>query len=67
MDKPIHPPGGGAWTLLQQQIDRVMWQQDETDVGGREIRRFLIVNPPETLAYDTFEEAEAMFLALGDE
>lgn len=66
MDKPNHPPGPGVWTLLQQRIDRMMWQQDETDAAGRAISRFLIVNPPETLTYDTFDEAEAMFEALGD-
>lgn len=66
MDKPNHPPGPGAWTLLQQRIDRAMWQQDETDAAGGTISRFLIVNAPETLTYDTFDEAEAMFEALGD-
>ena len=67
MDKPTHPPGPGVWTLLQQRIDRAMWQQDETDAAGRAISRFLIVNPPETLTYDTFDEAEAMFETLGDD
>ena len=38
-----------------------MWQQDQTDAGGTAITRFWIVNPPETLMYDTFDEAEALF------
>lgn len=67
MQQPKHPPGPGVWTLLQQHVNRVMWQQDETDATGRAISRFLIVNPPETLIYDTFDEAEAMFEAIGDD
>lgn len=66
MDKPTHPPGSGVWTLLQQRIGRAMWQQDQTDESRRIFSRFHIVNPPETLIYDTFDEAEAMFEALED-
>ena len=67
MDMPKPPSGPGQWTLLQQRIDRAMWQQDETDATGRTISRFVIVNDPETLTYDTFDEAEALFEALGED
>ncbi|CAN5133889.1 hypothetical protein BH09PSE1_BH09PSE1_29420 [soil metagenome] len=59
-----HPEGPGVWTRLQSRMDHVMWQQDETDGVGATISRFWIVNPPEALMYDTFDEAEAMFEAL---
>lgn len=67
MNRPKPPSGPGQWTLLQQRIDRAMWQQDETDVTGRSISRFIIVNPPEVLTYDTFDEAETIFEALGED
>lgn len=67
MEEPTRPSGPGVWNLLQMRIDRAMWQQDETDAAGRSISRFVIVNPPETLTYDTFDEAETVFEALGDD
>ena len=42
-----------------------MWQQDQTE-GGVELSRFWIVNPPEHLVYDTFDEAESLFERLED-
>ncbi len=62
-----HPEGPGAWTRLQSRIDHTMWQQDETDAAGVVVSRFWIVNPPEALTYDTFDEAEAMFEALAND
>lgn len=62
-----HPRGEGVWTLLQQRRDHAMWQQDETGGAGDVISRFWIVNPPEALMYDTFDEAEAMFEALAND
>lgn len=62
-----HPEGEGVWTRLQGRRDRAMWQQDETGAGGVVVSRFWIVNPPEALMYDTFDEAEAMFEALARE
>lgn len=67
MNVPAHPEGPGEWSLLQSRVDRAMWQQDKTDAGGRTVSRFVIVNPPEVLTYDTFDEAEAMFLALDED
>lgn len=67
MNLPAHPEGPGEWSLLQSRVDRLMWQQDETDADGRTVSRFVIVNPPEVLTYDTFDEAEAMFLALDED
>lgn len=67
MNLPAHPEGPGEWTLLQSRVDRAMWQQDDVDAGGRTLSRFVIVNPPEVLIYDTFDEAEAMFLALEED
>jgi hypothetical protein len=64
MKAPPPPPGAGHWTLLQERVDRALWQQDEPDGEGRIFTRFVILNPPETLTYDDFDEAEAMFLAL---
>lgn len=62
-----HPPGEGVWTSLQTRIDHAMWQQDQTDEAGGTVSRFWIVNPPEALMYDTFDEAEAMFEALAND
>lgn len=62
-----HPEGEGVWTLLQGHIKHVMWQQDETDAAGGVISRFWIVNPPEELVYETFDEAEAMFELLSQD
>lgn len=56
-----HPAEAGAWTLLQERADHAMWQQDIEDAGGGAVSRFWIVNPPEQLTYDTFDEAEALF------
>lgn len=58
-----HPKEEGVWTPLQMRPERAMWQQDRP-LGRKVISRFWIVNPPETLVYDTFDEAEAMFEAL---
>ncbi|CAN5302128.1 hypothetical protein BH10PSE1_BH10PSE1_13010 [soil metagenome] len=60
-----HPEGAGVWTRLQSRSDHTLWQQDEPDGVGGVVSRFWIVNPPEELMYDTFDEAEAMFEALG--
>jgi hypothetical protein len=62
-----HPEGEGAWTLLQQRADHAMWQQEEPAPDGEVVSRFWIVNPPEALMYDTFDEAEAMFEALAND
>ena len=64
MTRPVPPPGPGDWTLLQDMFGRQMWQQDETAAPGEAVTRFVLVNPPETLVYDDFDEAEAMFEAL---
>jgi hypothetical protein len=60
------PQREGVWTRLQVMPDRAMWQQDRP-LGAKVISRFWIVNPPETLVYDTFDEAEAMFEALSND
>lgn len=64
MTAPIPPEGPGQWTLLQEMFGRQMWQQDEVAGPDEILSRFVIVNPPEVLTYDTFDEAEAMFEAL---
>ena len=64
---PAHPEGPGVWTLLQDHVNHAMWQQDETDAGGAIISRFWVVNPPEELEFDTFDEAEALFERLGED
>jgi hypothetical protein len=64
---PAPPEGPGVWTLLQDHVTHAMWQQDETDSSGQTLTRFWVVNPPETLTFDTFDEAEAMFERLGDD
>lgn len=66
MPEPAPPQGPGAWTLLQDHGAHALWQQDEADAGGRTVTRFWIVNPPEQLMFDTFDEAEAMFERLGE-
>lgn len=43
-----------------------MWQQDLTAADGVATSRFWIVNPPERLMYDTFDEAESLFEQLED-
>ena len=62
-----HPDGPGVWTVLQDHVTHAMWQQDENDEAGGVTSRFWIVNPPEQLMYDTFDEAEAMFESLSFE
>ena len=64
MTAPIPPEGPGQWTRLQDMFGRQMWQQDEIAGPGEIISRFVIVNPPEVLTYDDFDEAQAMFEAL---
>jgi len=66
VNSPAHPDGSGVWTLLQDHLTHAMWQQDETDAAGVTISRFWVVNPPEQLMFDTFDEAEALFERLGD-
>ena len=66
MTDPVHPEGPGAWTLLQDHVTHAMWQQDETDGAGVVVSRFWVINPPEQLMFDTFDEAEAMFEQLND-
>lgn len=64
---PRPPHDEGDWTLLQSRLDRSFWQWDRRDGPGETmITRFVIVRPPERLDYDTFDEAESMFLAMGD-
>jgi hypothetical protein len=60
------PKGPGVWTLLQDHITHALWQQEEAYADGRTINRFWVVNPPEQLMFDTFDEAEAMFEQLGE-
>jgi hypothetical protein len=67
VNSPAHPEGPGVWTLLQDHMTHALWQQDETDHAGATISRFWVVNPPEQLMFDTFDEAEAMFERLGDD
>jgi hypothetical protein len=64
---PVQPEGPGDWLLLQDHIGHAMWQQDETDAGGRTISRFWVVSPEEQLMFDTFDEAEALFEQIGDD
>ncbi len=61
-----HPDEPGHWTELQRHVDKAMWQQEDADPVGKTDIRFWIVNPPERLMFDTFEEAEAMFEALSE-
>ena len=65
--QPDPPKGEGDWVLLQTRTDRSFWQQTVKAGEGRSITWFVIVRPPEQLAYDTFDEAEAMFEAMEDE
>jgi len=66
MPDTAHPEGPGVWTLLQDHVTHALWQQDEADTGGRAISRFWVINPPEQMVFDTFDEAEAMFERLGE-
>lgn len=66
MTDPAHPEGAGVWTLLQDHVTHAMWQQDETDGAGATTSRFWVVNPPEQLMFDTFDEAESMFEQLSE-
>ena len=67
MTAPSPPEGPGQWTLLQEMFGRQMWQQDEVAGPDEILSRFVIVNPPEVLTYDTFDEAEAMFRAMDED
>lgn len=62
--QPEPPEGDGEWALLQTRIDRSFWQQTVDTGDGRSMTWFVIARPPEQLAYDTFDEAEAMFEAM---
>jgi hypothetical protein len=66
MPDTAHPQGSGVWTLLQEHVTHALWQQNEADAAGGVISRFWVVNPPEQLMFDTFDEAEAMFERIGD-
>ncbi|MND94019.1 hypothetical protein D3C80_862220 [compost metagenome] len=67
-DPPRPPQDEGDWTLLQSRLDRSFWQWDRRDRPHETIlTRFVIVRPPERLDYDTFDEAESMFEAMGDD
>ncbi|MEG2731605.1 hypothetical protein [Brevundimonas sp.] len=65
--EPKPPKGEGAWTLLQQRLERSFWQWDRvTPDGHSRMTRFVIVNDPSRLDFDDFEEAERMFERMGD-
>ena len=61
-----HPQGEGDWTLLQTRHDRSFWQRS-IPAQGTALVRFVITRPPEVLAYDTFDEAQAMFEAMDED
>ncbi|MEG1452544.1 hypothetical protein [Brevundimonas sp.] len=64
---PKPPKGEGHWTLLQQRLERTMWQWDRTDPGGKaSVTRFVIINDPARLDFDDFEEAESLFEKMED-
>lgn len=64
---PRPPDDEGDWTLLQSRLDRTFWQWDRRRAPeAPPLTRFVILRPPERLDYDTFDEAESMFLAMGD-
>jgi hypothetical protein len=65
---PPKPPGDdGDWTLLQSRLDRTFWQWDRAAAIGGPLTRFVILRAPERLDYDDFDEAESMFVAMGDD
>lgn len=64
--RPTPPSDAGQWTLLQSRIDRSFWQWDRPSPEG-DLTRFVILRAPERLDYDSYEEAEAMFMAMDED
>lgn len=64
---PRPPQDPGHWTLLQQRMDRSLWQWDrELPAGNRGITRFVITHDPSRLDFETYDEADTMFRMLDD-
>lgn len=58
----VPPMGDGDWTLLQERVDRSLWQWERrlpADLYG--VTRFVIVQDISRLDFDDLEEAETMF------
>jgi hypothetical protein len=67
MATPTPPPDEGQWTLLQQRLDRALWQWDRPLLkAGSGITRFVITHNPSRLDFDDFDEAENMFEMMED-
>lgn len=67
-DHDLKPPkGDGTWTLLQQRLERSLWQWDRVGIDGHfGVTRFVILNDPARLDFDDFEEAESVFEKMGE-
>lgn len=63
---PEPPTDQGDWTLLQSRLDRSFWQWDRETSRGTHTR-FVILRFEDRYEYDTFDEAEALFLAFDEE
>lgn len=62
-----HPAEEGNWTLLQQRVDRALWQWERklpSDLYG--VTRFVIVQDIKRLDFDDIDEAETLFRMMED-
>lgn len=67
MATPSPPADEGHWTLLQQRIDRALWQWDRPMLKSRSsLTRYVITHDPSRLDFDDYDEAENFFGLLDD-
>ena len=67
MATPTPPKDEGSWTLLQQRLDRALWQWDRPTIKNHaNITRFVITHDPSRLDFDDFDEAETVFEMIED-
>ena len=64
--RPEPPSEPGQWTLLQSRLDRSFWQWDRELPKGV-FSHFVILRGAARHEYDTFDEAEELFLTLDGE
>ena len=59
--KPSPPAEEGKWTLLQQRINRILWQWERPMPAGQpDLTRYVITHDGLRLDYDDVDEAEEM-------
>lgn len=62
---PNPPIGDGSWTLLQQRLDRALWQWDRPLLACNSgVTRFVIMHDPSRLDFDDIDEAQTVFQQL---